>query len=160
MYSKEIFERVTRALNEQNIEFEPDYERGSIIIRHQRVDTMCRTVTIFIAIRSADYIVHGIIEDFAVNDQYICGFVELLMRMNRGFCYPKFGFDYTNNTPVCEYYFPVYNGLPNTQTVYASILAVYDQLERFGKAIISVSMGFQDPKSAFEEAVNLLESEQ
>lgn len=154
MYSKEIYDRVTRALNEKNIGFEPNIEDGVVIIRNQNVDSMGRAISILVRVRSKDYIVFGVINDFAVEQEYVNHFVELLMRINRGYYYPKFDFNYASNSPGCEYYFPVYGSVPSTQTVYDSILAVYDHFDRFGKAIISVSMGFQDPQSAYEDATD------
>lgn len=153
MYSQKIFNSISRVLDEANFQYDSNSETGGIWIPRNTVDSMGRTITISVEVRESDYIVRGWIDGFSFSEQNHSKLVELAMRINCRFLFPMFLVDYSDSPDIiCQHYCDAGDSEISNTDFLGSIYTIFKHFTKYGKAIIAVSMGFQDPEDALKDA--------
>lgn len=151
MYSQKIYDKVIATMKENNLHYDEAEETGIIWIPRNTVDSMGRTITLSILVRERDYIIRGHINDFSVDDSYRTQILELAMRINERYLYPYFLYDFEGTFGItCQYYCDIDENVITTNKIMEDIYTVYAHFSKYGKALISVSLGLQNAKDAID----------
>lgn len=152
MYSQKIFNSITNILDEANFQYDINEETGGIWIPRNTVDSMGRTITIFVEVRETDYIIRGWIDSFSFDKQNHSKLVELAMRINNYYLFPLLLVNYSDSPDIiCQHYCDMGDKSVNKGDFLGSIYTVFNHFSKYGKAIIAVSMGFQNPEDALND---------
>ena len=153
MYSQKIYNSIIGILDEANFRYDVNEETGGIWIPRNTVDSMGRTITIAVEVRETDYIVRGWIDGFSFSEQNHSKLVELAMRINGRYIFPFLVVDYSNSPDIiCQHFCDVGDRCISKNDFLGSIYTIFNHFIKYGKAIIAVSMGFQNPEDALNDA--------
>lgn len=156
MYSETIYNLFTEALtNRLDFNFEEDKEEGTIVVPNLGIDSSMKSINVIINVRDSDCVILGIYNNSKISSDNMDKVSELLMRINNKYIYPQLILEYENQCVVCRHRSQFSGDLINSDIAALSFIYVCSHLEKFGNAIMAVSLGLQSP----EEALKLIDDD-
>lgn len=151
MYSQTIYDKVIATMKENNLHYDEIEDMGMILIPHNSVENMGRTIMLTVLVRENDYVVRGHIDDFPIDDSYLTQVLELVMRINERYLYPFFLYDFEGFFGVtCLCYRDKCENMITSDEIMKDIYTVFTHFSKYGKVLIDVSLGLQNAKNAIE----------
>lgn len=150
MYSKKIYDSICSSLNECNVRFEENREEGTIAILRNRIDSSLKAVNVFVAVRESDFTLYTFPVEFLISSENLVNVGELALRVNSNYLYPQFDVNFTNQEISCKLYCDCGDRCLEKGEVLEKLLDSMNHFEKYGNAILAVSLGFQKPSEALE----------
>lgn len=153
MYSNQIFNSIVAILKTRNFVFDENEDSGRIFVRKHPIASLGITFDLVIEVREEDFCVYGFLNGISVNEENYSSILDLLMRINAMYVYSHF-FIFYDEDDKNIYCFRHYNSgdrMLDLNECIDVLASIYNRFKKYGKAILSVSLGIQNPEDALED---------
>lgn len=148
MYSRKIYTSVCEWLDESGFSYEADENDGAILMSGIKVESAIGKINIFIRVREKDMIFYSSPVAFAVDSANLMSVGELCLRVNEQYLFPTFDIDFSDNSISAKTFFPCGDRRLEENDLGHKMAATALHFQKYGNALVSVSLGFQSPVEA------------
>ena len=149
MYSNKIYESICRDLD-GNFVYEANREEGSIYMSNLKIESTIGKINVLIRVREDDLVIYASPVAFAVDSENILKVGELCLRINEKYLYPTLDIDFSDNTICSKMFFSCGDRHLEEKEFGHYFLSTALHLQKYGNALMAVSLGFQEPLEALE----------
>ena len=150
MYSRKLYESVCRCLDKGDFSYETDQEEGAIFLSNIKIGSTIGKINVLIRVRTNDLVFYASPVAFAISSKNIQKVGELCLRINEQYLYPTLDVSFSDNTICSKTFFACGDRCLEENEFGHNFLSTGLHFEKYGNAIMAVSLGFQQPLEALE----------
>ena len=150
MYSRKLYESVCRWLDKGDFSYETDQDEGAIFLSNIKIESTIGKINVLIRVRTNDLVFYASPVAFAISSENIQKVGELCLRINEQYLYPTLDVSFSDNTICSKTFFACGDRSLDENEFGHNFLSTGLHFEKYGNAIMAVSLGFQQPLEALE----------